>query len=121
MNLIASVRALFVATFALISLPAPLLAQVRPKLLVILTVDQMRADYVDRYGHTWTKGLNRLVGNGARFTNAAFPYLNTVTCAGHATIGTARTPQRTGSCSTSGSTGPRERPPPAPATPHRRS
>jgi arylsulfatase A-like enzyme len=65
-------------------------------LVVVLVVDQMRADYIDRYGHTWNAGLARLVKNGARFSEAAYPYLNTVTCPGHATIGTGRFPSRHG-------------------------
>lgn len=60
----------------------------RPTLLVLLSVDQMRGDYVERYGHQWTGGLKRLVTEGARFPLAAFPYQNTVTCAGHATMST---------------------------------
>jgi Type I phosphodiesterase / nucleotide pyrophosphatase len=65
-------------------------------LVVILVVDQMRSDYVDRYGHTWVGGLRRLVDRGARFRDAAYPYLNTVTCPGHATISTGRFPARHG-------------------------
>ena len=64
----------------------------RPRLLVLLSVDQMRADYVDRYGHQWTRGLRRLLDRGAWFSQAAYPYLNTVTCAGHATMGTGAFP-----------------------------
>jgi predicted AlkP superfamily pyrophosphatase or phosphodiesterase len=64
----------------------------RPKLVVVLVVDQMRNDYVDDYGGHWTKGLRRLITNGARFRNAAYPYFNTVTCAGHATISTGTVP-----------------------------
>jgi len=63
-----------------------------PKLVVILVVDQMRNDYIDDYGGHWTKGLKRLVTEGARFRDAAYPYLNTVTCAGHASIGTGTIP-----------------------------
>ncbi len=63
-----------------------------PRLYVIVTVDQMRNDYLDRYGHMWTKGLRRLLDGGARFTQSAYPYMNTVTCAGHATIGTGTFP-----------------------------
>ena len=59
-----------------------------PKLIVILVVDQMRADYLERYSGGFTGGLQRLMREGAWFTNAAYPYLNTVTCAGHSTIGT---------------------------------
>ena len=64
----------------------------RPKLLVVLVADQMRADYIERYGHQWTKGLRRLVDHGAWFRQAAYPYWNTITCAGHATIGTGTYP-----------------------------
>src|SRR5262245_40402390 len=63
-----------------------------PKLVVMLVVDQMRADYVDRFSRDWTGGLKRLVSEGAWFTNAAYPYLNTVTCPGHATIATGAFP-----------------------------
>lgn len=63
-----------------------------PKLVVVLVVDQMRGDYVTRYGDQWTRGLHRLVSQGAWFSRAAFPYANTVTCAGHATISTGAFP-----------------------------
>jgi len=63
-----------------------------PKLAVILVVDQMRADVVDRFMKDWTGGLKRLVDEGAWFRQAAYPYLTTVTCAGHATIGTGAFP-----------------------------
>ena len=61
--------------------------QAPPRLVVVLVVDQMRNDYIDDYGAGWTQGLRRLLSEGARFRNAAYPYFNTVTCAGHATIG----------------------------------
>lgn len=67
-----------------------------PKLLVILVVDQFRTDYITTYGQMWTKGLRRLIDGGAWFTEAAYPYLNTVTCAGHATISTGAAPYRHG-------------------------
>jgi predicted AlkP superfamily pyrophosphatase or phosphodiesterase len=66
------------------------------KLAVILVVDQMRADYVPRFKGDWTAGLRRLVDGGAVFTRAAYPYLTTVTCAGHATISTGAFPHRSG-------------------------
>src|SRR6188508_2804741 len=68
-------------------------ADAPPRLAVIIVVDQMRADYIDRFQGDWSSGLKRLVTRGARFTNAAYPYLTTVTCAGHATIGTGALPQ----------------------------
>jgi predicted AlkP superfamily pyrophosphatase or phosphodiesterase len=59
---------------------------------VILVVDQMRADYIDRFQKDWNAGLKRLVAQGAWFSRAAYPYLNTYTCTGHATIGTGTFP-----------------------------
>jgi predicted AlkP superfamily pyrophosphatase or phosphodiesterase len=67
-----------------------------PKLAVIIVVDQMRADYVDRFNGEWTGGLKRMVTQGAWFQQAAFPYLTTVTCAGHATISTGSFPHTHG-------------------------
>jgi predicted AlkP superfamily pyrophosphatase or phosphodiesterase len=64
----------------------------RPQLLVLLVVDQMRGDYIARFEHQWTGGLRRLLDQGARFPQAAYPYFNTVTCAGHATIATGAGP-----------------------------
>jgi predicted AlkP superfamily pyrophosphatase or phosphodiesterase len=68
--------------------PAP----AKPKLVVLLVVDQMRADYVDKFLHQWTGGLKRLVEEGAWFRDAAYPYAATETCVGHATISTGAFP-----------------------------
>jgi predicted AlkP superfamily pyrophosphatase or phosphodiesterase len=64
----------------------------RPKLVVMLVVDQMRADYVDKFLGQWTGGLKRLVEEGAWFRDAAYPYAATETCVGHATISTGALP-----------------------------
>src|SRR6516225_3210138 len=64
----------------------------RPKLVVMLVVDQMRADYVDKFQGQWTGGLKRLVEEGAWFRDAAYPYAATETCVGHATISTGAFP-----------------------------
>jgi predicted AlkP superfamily pyrophosphatase or phosphodiesterase len=63
-----------------------------PRLVVLISVDQMRGDYIDRYHHQWTKGLKRLITEGAWFREADYPYYNTVTCAGHASISTGTVP-----------------------------
>lgn len=63
-----------------------------PKLAVLIVVDQMRADYVDRFRGDWNGGLKRLLTEGAWFSNVAYPYLSTVTCPGHATISTGAFP-----------------------------
>ncbi len=64
----------------------------RPKLVVLLVVDQMRGDYVDKFRSQWTGGLKRLVEEGAWFREAAYPYAATETCVGHATISTGAFP-----------------------------
>jgi predicted AlkP superfamily pyrophosphatase or phosphodiesterase len=56
----------------------------------------MRADYVDRFQEGWTGGLKRMIAEGAWFSEAAYPYLTTVTCAGHATIATGSFPHTHG-------------------------
>jgi predicted AlkP superfamily pyrophosphatase or phosphodiesterase len=67
-------------------------APARPKLVVLLVVDQMRADYVDKFRGQWSGGLKRLVDEGAWFRDAAYPYAATETCVGHATISTGSFP-----------------------------
>ncbi|HMD38204.1 MAG TPA: alkaline phosphatase family protein [Candidatus Acidoferrum sp.] len=67
-------------------------APARPKLVVVLVVDQMRADYIDKFLGQWNGGLRRLVEEGAWFRDAAYPYAATETCVGHATISTGAFP-----------------------------
>jgi hypothetical protein len=67
-------------------------APLRPKLVVVLVVDQMRADYIDKFLGQWTGGLRRLVQQGAWFHDAAYPYAATETCVGHSTISTGTLP-----------------------------
>lgn len=64
----------------------------RPKLVVLLVVDQMRGDYVDKFRSQWSGGLKRLVTEGAWFRAAAYPYAATETCVGHSTISTGSFP-----------------------------
>lgn len=63
-----------------------------PSLVVLISVDQMRGDYIDRYQHQWSKGLKRLITEGAWFRQADYPYYNNVTCPGHASISTGTVP-----------------------------
>jgi predicted AlkP superfamily pyrophosphatase or phosphodiesterase len=86
-----------VAAAALLLVSAPLSGQAAPpRLVVVLVVDQMRTDYIQTYGHQWTKGLRRLVDTSASFPLAEYPYAITVTCAGHATISTGTLPSTHG-------------------------
>lgn len=74
-----------------------------PSLVVLVTVDQMRADYLDRFGAQLGGGLARLVRGGARFTNAHHDHAITETAPGHASLLSGRFPRSTGI--TSNSTG----------------
>jgi len=83
--------------FALTTVPQAQQPTARPpKLVVLLMVDQMRADYVDRFKSDWNGGLKRLVSRGAWFRHAAYPYLSTVTCTGHATVSSGAWPHTHG-------------------------
>lgn len=89
--------AVCVLLVALISLaPSPRAQTTSPRLLVLLVVDQMRADYLSLFKRHWLSGFRTLTTQGAVFEKAAYPYANTVTCAGHATIGTGTFPRTHG-------------------------
>src|SRR5262247_1018758 len=78
---------------AAVMVAAPIAAPDRtPKLIVVLMVDQFRADYVDRFQQQWSHGLKRLATDGAWFRRAEYPYANTVTCAGHSSVASGTVP-----------------------------
>ncbi|MGH7530511.1 MAG: alkaline phosphatase family protein [Gemmatimonadales bacterium] len=70
--------------------PLPLhradVAPPRPRLVLVITVDQLRPDYFDRWKHQLTGGLLRLYTEGAVFTEAYQDHAVTETAPGHATI-----------------------------------
>ena len=60
-----------------------------PKLIIILVLDQFRADYLERYRTDFKpRGFRLLLEHGAYFTDCYFGYANTETAPGHSTIGT---------------------------------
>ena len=78
---------------ALAPAPKPASIPARPKLVVMIVVDQMRADYLEKFQGQWTGGgFKRLLEQGAWFREAAYPYAATETCVGHATISTGSVP-----------------------------
>ncbi len=62
----------------------------RPKLVIILVLDQFRGDYLDRYRADFKtpNGFNLFLNRGAYFTDCYYDYANTMTAPGHSTIGT---------------------------------
>jgi predicted AlkP superfamily pyrophosphatase or phosphodiesterase len=67
-----------------------------PSLIVLITVDQFRADYLDRFALQLHGGLSRLAREGAWFTNAHHDHAITETAPGHATLLSGRFPRSTG-------------------------
>lgn len=77
-------------------LGASIAAQASPRLLVVISVDQMRADYLDHYASRWRAGLKTLREEGAVFTQARHAHVPTETGPGHAVILTGRSPSGNG-------------------------
>jgi predicted AlkP superfamily pyrophosphatase or phosphodiesterase len=63
-----------------------------PKLVVVLVVDQMRAEMLDRYGPHYQHGFRRLLDGGVRYTRARHAHAVTYTAPGHATLATGTHP-----------------------------
>jgi arylsulfatase A-like enzyme len=61
----------------------------KPKLIVIVVIDQFRGDYLKRDRAEFKgRGFRLFTEQGAWFTDCYFDYANTKTAPGHATIGT---------------------------------
>ncbi len=76
----------------LLSVAASASAQVyvgKPKLIVIVVIDQFRGDYLNRDQAEFKgRGFNLFMKQGAWFTDCYYDYANTKTAPGHSTIGT---------------------------------
>jgi hypothetical protein len=69
----------------------------RPRLAVLVVFDQMRGDYLTRWDRLFGKeGFHRLEREGAWFDQCNYPYANTVTAAGHASMLTGCGPRSHG-------------------------
>lgn len=64
---------------------APVLAP-RPRLVVVIAIDQMRYDYLERFRPLLKGGLKTLLERGAVFTNARYQHANCETGPGHSVI-----------------------------------
>jgi predicted AlkP superfamily pyrophosphatase or phosphodiesterase len=77
--------------------PAPAAASSsRPRLVVMVSVDQMRADYLSRFGGVFRGGLRRLLEKGALFVNAQYRHASTETGPGHSILLSGRHPRHSG-------------------------
>jgi len=88
-KLILAAAAAMFATSAAAQVPAP------PRLMIVISVDQLSADLWDEYRPQFTGGFARLA-SGTVFRNGYQSHAGTETCPGHSTILTGDRPTRNG-------------------------
>ena len=69
----------------------------RPRLVLLIVVDQFRYDYLERFGDLFVEnGLRLLLREGASWTQSNYDHVPTYTAPGHATIMTGAYPAESG-------------------------
>jgi predicted AlkP superfamily pyrophosphatase or phosphodiesterase len=68
----------------------------RPQLILAVVVDQFRYDYLTRFRADYHAGFDRLLSQGAVFTDAHHIHFPTVTAIGHSTFLSGATPSVSG-------------------------
>ncbi|HLL75386.1 MAG TPA: alkaline phosphatase family protein, partial [Pyrinomonadaceae bacterium] len=72
-------------------------AEARPRLVLLIVVDQFRADFLERFGDLFAEnGLGRLAERGASWANTHYDHTPTYTAPGHATLMTGTWPAQNG-------------------------
>jgi predicted AlkP superfamily pyrophosphatase or phosphodiesterase len=88
---------ILIAALGLCALAGPRIAAAAPpKLVLVVSIDQLSAHQLERWGPLFTGGLGRLMRQGAFYTQARFAYANTETAPGHATLATGAWPSAHG-------------------------
>jgi len=84
--------------FCMVALITPLFAAApqKPKLVLMIVIDQFRYDYLLRFRDDYNSGLARLLDHGAVFTDAHYLHATTVTAVGHSTVLSGATPSISG-------------------------
>ena len=71
--------------------------QKRPRLVLLIAVDQLRYDYLERFGDLFgPNGFKRLLRDGASWTQSNYDHMPTYTAPGHATMMTGAYPAESG-------------------------
>ena len=71
--------------------------QKRPKLVLLIVVDQFRYDYLERFGDLFgPNGFRRLMRDGASWTQSNYDQMPTYTAPGHSTMMTGAYPAESG-------------------------
>src|SRR5262249_5793494 len=87
-------RAAAALVLALFLCTCGLFAADKPSLVVVISVDQMRADYLDRFRPYFGKdGFNRFLEHGPVYAEAHYRHPSTSPGPGHASIGTGLDPR----------------------------
>ena len=68
----------------------------RPKLVLVLSIDQMRFDFLTRFAPVYKGGMRRLLERGAVFSNANYRHAATETGPGHSVLLSGRHPSHSG-------------------------
>jgi len=90
-------RRLLLFALPLLLCAAAVGAAEKPALVVVIAVDQLRPDYLDRF-RPWFRreGFRRFLDRGARYPEARHRHAAMFTCPGHASIGSGLDPRETG-------------------------
>src|SRR5262249_45307890 len=68
-----------------------------PHLILLIVVDQFRYDYLTRFGDLFgSRGIGRLMRDGASWTNVNYDHVPTFTAPGHTVLMTGAWPSQTG-------------------------
>jgi predicted AlkP superfamily pyrophosphatase or phosphodiesterase len=84
--MVRSLLAIFVCLSGMQAQLRPAEPRERPKLILLIAVDQFRYDYLTRFHGQYTGGFRVLLERGADFVNANLEHYPAVTAAGHATM-----------------------------------
>jgi predicted AlkP superfamily pyrophosphatase or phosphodiesterase len=68
----------------------------RPNLLILITLDQFRSDYLERYDDAFTGGIRRALDGGRRWPRALVDHAPALSYPGHATLATGSLPRNHG-------------------------
>jgi len=66
-------------TLSVVAVPGLSAQDDGPRLVVMLVIDQLRGDLLDRYESVFTGGFRRLLDEGFRFTQASHAHARTST------------------------------------------
>ena len=90
------VRLLFFVAVASVTCFAQQSVLKRPRVVLLVVIDQMRFDYFQSYAAKFNDGFKRLATEGAFFTEARYPYASTKTAEAHALMLSGWSPSATG-------------------------